>query len=104
MDGTKINAQSGVSKEIKENGTSITGSPAFEYKSALKSQAVFKNLPSLMQRVNQLEQALNELQNKKYEKLWATSKAVVAVVNEDISIEPGENKAFIKVKLIFIIC
>lgn len=36
--------------------------------------------------------------NKKYEKSWATSKACVAVVNEDISIEPGENRAFIKVK------
>lgn len=36
--------------------------------------------------------------NKKYEKLWETSKACVAVVNEDISIEPGENRAFIKVK------
>jgi len=36
--------------------------------------------------------------NKKYEKLWETSKAYVAVVNEDISIEPGDNKAFIKVK------
>lgn len=36
--------------------------------------------------------------NKKYEKLWATSKACVAVVNEDISIEPGKNRAFIKVK------
>jgi UDP-3-O-[3-hydroxymyristoyl] glucosamine N-acyltransferase len=36
--------------------------------------------------------------NKKYEKFWATSKACVAVVNEDISIEPGENRAFIKVK------
>jgi UDP-3-O-[3-hydroxymyristoyl] glucosamine N-acyltransferase len=36
--------------------------------------------------------------NKKYEKLWATSNACVAVVNEDISIEPGENRAFIKVK------
>ncbi len=36
--------------------------------------------------------------NKKYEKLWATSKASIAVVNEDISIEPGENRAFIKVK------
>lgn len=36
--------------------------------------------------------------NKKYEKFWATSKACAAVVNEDISIEPGENKAFIKVK------
>lgn len=36
--------------------------------------------------------------NKKYEKFWATSNACAAVVNEDISIEPGENKAFIKVK------
>ncbi|MCG9793641.1 UDP-3-O-(3-hydroxymyristoyl)glucosamine N-acyltransferase [Flavobacterium algicola] len=34
----------------------------------------------------------------KYEKLWAASNACVAVVNEDISIEPGENRAFIKVK------
>ncbi len=36
--------------------------------------------------------------NKKYEKFWQTSKACAAVVNEDISIEPGENRAFIKVK------
>lgn len=35
--------------------------------------------------------------NKKYEKLWAGSKASVAVVNNDISIQPGENRAFIKV-------
>jgi UDP-3-O-[3-hydroxymyristoyl] glucosamine N-acyltransferase len=37
--------------------------------------------------------------NKKYEKLWSSSKACVAVVNEDISIEPGDNRAFIKVKM-----
>ncbi len=36
--------------------------------------------------------------NKKYEKFWATSKASIAVVNENIGIEPGENRAFIKVK------
>ncbi len=36
--------------------------------------------------------------NKKYEKYWQNSKAGVAVVNQDISIEPGENRAFIKVK------
>lgn len=36
--------------------------------------------------------------NKKFEKYWATSKACAAVVNEDITIEPGANKAFIKVK------
>jgi UDP-3-O-[3-hydroxymyristoyl] glucosamine N-acyltransferase len=36
--------------------------------------------------------------NKKYHKYWETSKACAAIVNEDISIEPGFNKAFIKVK------
>ena len=44
------------------------------------------------------ESEISFIGNKKYEKLWANSKAGVAVVNEDISIEPGENRAFIKVK------
>ncbi|MBC5837741.1 UDP-3-O-(3-hydroxymyristoyl)glucosamine N-acyltransferase [Flavobacterium muglaense] len=44
------------------------------------------------------EHEISFIGNKKYEKLWLTSKAGVAVVNEDISIEPGENRAFIKVK------
>lgn len=44
------------------------------------------------------ETEISFIGNKKYEKLWATSKACAAVVNEDISIEPGENRAFIKVK------
>src|SRR5690606_1315775 len=35
--------------------------------------------------------------NKKYEKLWEKSAASVAVVNKDISIQPGENRAFIVV-------
>ena len=50
----------------------------------------------------QLEKAtaseISFIGNKKYEKLWEGSKASIAVVNEDISIEPGENRAFIKVK------
>lgn len=36
--------------------------------------------------------------NKKYEKLWQDSNASVAVVNDDIAIAPGDNRAFIKVK------
>jgi UDP-3-O-[3-hydroxymyristoyl] glucosamine N-acyltransferase len=44
------------------------------------------------------ETEISFIGNKKYEKLWATSKACVAVVNQDIAIEPGENRAFIKVK------
>lgn len=50
----------------------------------------------------QLETATNSqisfIGNKKYEKLWEHSNACAAVVNSDISIEPGENRAFIKVK------
>ena len=44
------------------------------------------------------ETEISFIGNKKYEKFWATSKACVAVVNEDITIEPGENRVFIKVK------
>lgn len=44
------------------------------------------------------ESEISFIGNKKYEKYWLVSKACVAVVNEDISIEPGEDSAFIKVK------
>ena len=44
------------------------------------------------------ETEISFIGNKKYEKLWEASKACVAVVNQDIAIEPGENRAFIKVK------
>jgi UDP-3-O-[3-hydroxymyristoyl] glucosamine N-acyltransferase len=44
------------------------------------------------------ETEISFIGNKKYEKLWAISKACAAVVNQDISIEPGNHRAFIKVK------
>jgi UDP-3-O-[3-hydroxymyristoyl] glucosamine N-acyltransferase len=44
------------------------------------------------------ETEISFIGNKKYEKFWEKSKACVAVVNEDIAIEPGANRAFIKVK------
>ena len=44
------------------------------------------------------ETEISFIGNKKYEKFWASSKACLAIVNQDISIEPGENRAFIKVK------
>ncbi|MFY7987772.1 MAG: UDP-3-O-(3-hydroxymyristoyl)glucosamine N-acyltransferase [Flavobacterium sp.] len=52
--------------------------------------------PEQLEVANETE--ISFIGNKKYEKFWATSKACVAVVNEDISIVPGENRAFIKVK------
>ena len=44
------------------------------------------------------ESEISFIGNKKYEKFWANSKACAAVVNEDIAIEPGDDRAFIKVK------
>jgi UDP-3-O-[3-hydroxymyristoyl] glucosamine N-acyltransferase len=60
-DGSKINAQSGVSKSIKLPNTAVTGSPAFDYTSALRSQAVSRNLPELERRIKELEQIVKSL-------------------------------------------
>lgn len=50
----------------------------------------------------QLEYATSEqitfIGNRKYIKLWETSKACAAIINNDIELEPGENRAIIKVK------
>jgi len=63
-DGTKINAQSGVSKSIKKTNTAVTGSPAYDYTAALRSQAASRNLPGLEKRVMELEKLLQELMKK----------------------------------------
>jgi UDP-3-O-[3-hydroxymyristoyl] glucosamine N-acyltransferase len=60
-DNTKINAQSGLSKSITDPNTSWNGSPAFDYKSSLKSQAIFRNLPDLEKRVKELEDMVKQL-------------------------------------------
>lgn len=36
--------------------------------------------------------------HRKYEKLWPESKALAAIVDQNTSLEPGEGRAFIKVK------
>lgn len=63
-DGAKINAQSGVSKSI-EPGKSVTGSPAYDYTSALRSQAINRNLPELEKRVKELEELVKQLMAEK---------------------------------------
>jgi UDP-3-O-[3-hydroxymyristoyl] glucosamine N-acyltransferase len=60
-DGSKINAQSGVSKSIKNKNTTVTGSPAYDYTAALRSQAASRNLPELEKRVNELEKLVQQL-------------------------------------------
>ena len=72
-DGTRINAQSGVSKSIKTPNTSITGSPAFDYASALRSQAVTRNLPELEKRIIELENMVKQLLAEKKREFDAAS-------------------------------
>jgi UDP-3-O-[3-hydroxymyristoyl] glucosamine N-acyltransferase len=64
-DGSRINAQSGVSKSLKEPFSSVTGSPAADYTSALRSQAVFRNLPELEKRIYELEKIVKQLMAEK---------------------------------------
>lgn len=59
-DGARVNAQSGVSKSIGA-GKAVTGSPAYDYTSALRSQAVTRKLPELEKRVKELEALVQRL-------------------------------------------
>jgi len=60
-DYSKINAQSGVSKSIKIPRSAVTGSPAFDYTSALRSQALTRNLPEMEKRITELENQIRVL-------------------------------------------
>jgi len=64
-DGTKINAQSGVAKSIKVPNTAVTGSPAYDYGHALRSQILSRNLPELEKRIKQLEQTIEQLKKER---------------------------------------
>lgn len=63
-DGSKINAQSGVSKSIKTPNTAVTGSPAFDYTAALRSQAIARKLPDLEKRLKELEEKVKQLRDQ----------------------------------------
>ena len=66
-DGTKINAQSGVGKSIKNPNTAVTGSPAFDYNHALRSQILSRNLPAMEKRIKELEEKIKNLLSKENE-------------------------------------
>jgi UDP-3-O-[3-hydroxymyristoyl] glucosamine N-acyltransferase len=63
-DGAKVNAQSGVSKSV-EAGKAVTGSPAYDFTAALRSQAATRKLPELEKRVQELEALIKQLLDEK---------------------------------------
>jgi len=58
-DNVRIQAQSGVGKNIKDNET-IQGSPSVNYGDFSKSYVHFKNLPKIMKRFNAIEKKIND--------------------------------------------
>jgi UDP-3-O-[3-hydroxymyristoyl] glucosamine N-acyltransferase len=64
-DGSRINAQSGVTKSLKTPNSAVTGSPAFEYTSALRAQAAARKLPAFEKRIIELEKLIQQLRAEK---------------------------------------
>jgi len=63
-DNTIITAQSGISKSISKKGEVFMGSPAFDANKYRKTYVHFRNLDSIVQRIDKLEKA-NMLVEKK---------------------------------------
>jgi UDP-3-O-[3-hydroxymyristoyl] glucosamine N-acyltransferase len=64
-DGSKINAQAGLGKSLKTPNTAVTGSPAYNYHQAIRSQAIARNLPELEKRIQELEALVKQLLQEK---------------------------------------
>lgn len=56
--GTQINAKSGISKSITEEGKQWNGSPALAFRESLRIQAVYRRLPELENKIAWLEKQL----------------------------------------------
>jgi len=64
-DFSKINAQAGLGKSLKTPGTAVTGSPAYDYNQAIRSQAIARNLPEMEKRIKELEALVQQLLSEK---------------------------------------
>lgn len=64
-DEVKIAAQSGIQSSITNSGEIVQGSPAFNVNDYRKSYVVFKSIPSLQKKLNELEKAVANLISKK---------------------------------------
>ena len=57
---TKIGAKSGINRTIKEEGQSLNGVPLQEIKDSLRAQALFRKLPQLDKRVQEIEKIVGK--------------------------------------------
>ena len=61
-DGCKINGQSGVTKSINQPGMAVNGTPAQEFTTSLRTQAMVRKLPELEKRIKAIEEMLKQQQ------------------------------------------
>ncbi len=58
---TRMGGKTGVNKTITQENTTIQGNPAQSYISYMKASAIFRRLPDLDKKVEELEKKLNDL-------------------------------------------
>ncbi|MFC2104485.1 UDP-3-O-(3-hydroxymyristoyl)glucosamine N-acyltransferase [Bacteroidota bacterium] len=63
-DGVKVTPQAGIPNTIKEPGSIVMGTPAFNIREFQKSFIVYKQLPDLYKRVKELENELKKLRGE----------------------------------------
>lgn len=63
-DGTKIGAQSGIPGDIKKENTILLGYPAIDHKDFLRSSIIFRRLPELYRKVEELEKQIRQLREE----------------------------------------
>ena len=63
-DGIKIAARTGITKDFKEAGITLSGYPAREQSAFLRAQVAHKNLPALEKRVKELEIMVQQLSQR----------------------------------------
>ena len=60
-DGTKIGAQSGIPSDVKKENSILLGTPAIDHKDYLRSSIVFRRLPELKIKIDELEKQIELL-------------------------------------------
>lgn len=63
-DGVKVTPQAGIPNTIKNEGSIVMGTPAFEIRDFQRSFIVYKQLPDLFKRVKQLENELKKIKEE----------------------------------------
>ncbi len=60
-EGVKVGAKSGINSNVTEKNKALNGTPAFDHLSSLKSLSIFRKLPALSKKVEELEALIKKL-------------------------------------------